>query len=192
MRHPERRGPVTQPRSIDILDRQIIEALQEDGRESFRAIAARLDVSEATIRNRYSRLCDSNVLQVTAVTNPLGLGYDGMAMIGIKTSGPAGPVADAIVTWREASYVVMTAGQFDLLVELVCLDRRHLLELINRVRTLDDVASTESFVYLELSKQLYDWAPGPGGVDRASTDRSKPRRALRTASCRALTERESE
>jgi Lrp/AsnC family transcriptional regulator, regulator for asnA, asnC and gidA len=160
------RGAVNRPQSIDRLDRQVIEALQENGRESFRKIAASLGVSEATVRNRYARLCRANVLQVTGVTNPLGLGFDAQAMIGIKTSGPVDAVADEISDWREADYIVLTAGQFDLLVEVVCTDRRHLLDIINRIRSLPTVVSTESFMYLELWKQLYDWGTRPDGSPR--------------------------
>jgi Lrp/AsnC family transcriptional regulator, regulator for asnA, asnC and gidA len=168
------RGPVESPRSLDRLDRALIEALQANGRESFRQIASNLGVSEATIRNRYARLCSENVLQVTGVTNPLGLGFEAQAMLGIKTDGPPEPVADEIAAWREAGYVVITAGQFDLLVEVLCTDRRHLLDIINRVRALDGVVSTESFVYLELWKQVYDWgrryagARGANGNDGGS------------------------
>jgi Lrp/AsnC family transcriptional regulator, regulator for asnA, asnC and gidA len=161
------RGPVGRPQSIDRLDRAIIEALQANGRESFRKIGSRLGVSEATVRNRYGRLCRANVLQVTGVTNPLGLGFEAQAMLGIKTNGPPEPIADEIAAWREAGYVVVTAGQFDLLVEVLCTDRRHLLDIINRVRSLDGVVSTESFVYLELWKQVYDWGRrfGNGAIE---------------------------
>ena len=155
------RGAVTRPRSIDDLDRRIIEALQENGREPFRRIADQLGVSEATIRNRYGRLCADRVLQVTGVTNPLGLGFEAQAMLGVKTSGPPELIADEIATWREADYVVITAGQFDLIVEIVCVDRHHLLDVINRVRALDGVVSTESFVYLDLCKQSYNWGTRP-------------------------------
>ena len=155
------RGAVTRPRSIDDLDRRLIEALQENGREPFRRIAAQLGVSEATIRNRYTRLCADGVLQVTGITNPLGLGFEAQAMLGVKTNGPPELVADEIASWREADYVVITAGQFDLIVEILCVDRRHLLDVINRVRALDGVVSTESFVYLDLWKQLYNWGAGP-------------------------------
>src|SRR6476659_9284665 len=81
------RGPVTRPRSLDAIDRGIIEALQENGRAPFRAIAAHVGVAEATVRSRYSRLVDDGILLVTGVTNPLGLGFEAQAMIGIKTSG---------------------------------------------------------------------------------------------------------
>jgi Lrp/AsnC family transcriptional regulator for asnA, asnC and gidA len=155
-----RRGPVSAPRRIDALDQGVIEALQENGRESFRAIAARLGVSEATVRARYARLCDDDILQVVGVTNPLGLGFE-QALIGVKASGPPQPVADEISSWEEADYVVITAGQYDLVVEIVATDRRELLELTNRMRALDGVVSTETFLYLDLVKQLYDWGTRP-------------------------------
>jgi Lrp/AsnC family transcriptional regulator for asnA, asnC and gidA len=153
---PARRGPVRGPRRIDALDQGIIEALQTNGRESFRRIADRLGVSEATVRARYTRLSASDMLQVVAVTNPLGLGFE-QALVGVKTARSPEPVADEIAGWPEADYVVVTAGQYDLLVEIVAADRRELLDLTNRMRAIDDVVSTETFLYLDMVKQLYDW-----------------------------------
>ncbi|MES1247220.1 MAG: Lrp/AsnC family transcriptional regulator [Actinomycetota bacterium] len=150
------RGAVTSASRVDDLDRAIIEALQENGRESFRRIASRLNVSEGTVRARYARLTSEGILQVVAVTNPLGLGFD-QALIGVKTNGPPSGVADEIARWAEADYVVVTAGRFDLVVEVVTRDRENLLELTNRMRALDSVVSTETFFYLEMWKQLYDW-----------------------------------
>ena len=152
-----RRGAVSVPRSLDDVDQRIIEALQKNGREPFRRIAADVGVSEATIRARYARLRDDNILQVTGVTNPLGLGFDAQAMVGIRTTGAPEPVAEEIAGWDEADYVVITAGQFDIMVELVCANRRELLDLTNRMRDLEGVVSTETFLYLDMVKQLYDW-----------------------------------
>jgi len=158
--HAERlessRGPIAPARTVDDLDRRIIEALQANGRESFRRIAVRLGVSEATVRARYQRLTGEGILQVVAVTNPLGLGFD-QALVGVKTSGPPDAVADTIAQWPEADYVIVTAGQFDIVVEVVAADRRELLDITNRMRALDGVVSTETFFYLEMWKQLYDW-----------------------------------
>ena len=153
-----RRGPVA-PARLDDLDRRIVEALQVNGRESFRSIASRLGVSEATVRARYARLTREAVMQVVAVTNPLGLGYE-QALVGIKTSGPPDEIADEISHWSEADYVVVVAGQYDIVVEVVAADRRHLLDLTNRMRALHGVVSTETFLYLEMRKQLYDWGSG--------------------------------
>jgi Lrp/AsnC family transcriptional regulator, regulator for asnA, asnC and gidA len=174
LRRPERRerrrGAVSAAPNLDRIDQGLIEALQQNGREPFRRIAADVGVSEATIRARYHRLCEDNILQVTGVTNPLGLGFDAIAMVGIRTNGPPEPVADAIAQWDEAGYVVITAGQFDLLVELVCADRRQLLDVTNRIRSLDAVVSTESFLYLELWKQLYDWGARVGNGARVAAN----------------------
>ena len=151
-----RRGPVAPVRPVDELDRGIIEALQHNGRASFRRIAAPLGVSEATVRARYSRLVSEGILQVVGVTNPLGLGFE-QALVGVKTAGAPGEIADALARWAEVDYVVVTAGQFDIIVEVVASDRGELLALTDRMRALDGVVSTETFVYLEMWKQLYDW-----------------------------------
>jgi Lrp/AsnC family transcriptional regulator, regulator for asnA, asnC and gidA len=169
---PGDRGAIRRPASLDALDARIIAELQGNGREPFRAIAEKLGVSEATIRNRYGRLVESRVLQVTAVTNPLGLGYDAMAMLGVSVEGPPERVADELATWREAIYVVITAGRFDVLVELVCADRSELLGLINRVRSVAGVTSTETFVYLDLAKQMYDWGSRPSVRENGSLERA--------------------
>src|SRR5438874_8788643 len=117
LRSDHNRGAVGGRRGLDRIDQSIIEALQKNGRASFRRIAADVGVSEATVRARYSRLRDDNILQVTGVTNPLGLGFDAQAMVGIRTAGAPEPVAEEIAAWEEADYVVITAGQFDILVE---------------------------------------------------------------------------
>ena len=159
----ERRGPVSRAPELDHVDRGIIDALQRNGRESFRRIASTLGVSEATVRARYGRLCSQSILQVTGVTNPLGLGFDAQAMVGVRTTGPPEVVADELARWAEADYVVVTTGRFDLLVEVVCADRRELLDVTSRIRSLPEVVSTETFLYLELWKQLYDWGAGRSG-----------------------------
>ena len=151
------RGAVSRTRSLDRVDRAIIEALQANGRESFRAIATRIGVAEATVRARYARLVDEDILQVTGITNPLELGFDAIALVGVNTTGSPEPVAEAISGWEEASYVVVSAGRYDVLVELVCADRRHLLEVTNRIRAVEGVETTESFLYLQLVKQVYAW-----------------------------------
>jgi Lrp/AsnC family transcriptional regulator for asnA, asnC and gidA len=132
-----------------------------------RKIAGDLGVSEATVRSRYRRLCAGNIMQVVGVTNPLELGFEAIAMLGIRVSGSPAVAGAEIAEWPEATYVVLVAGQFDLLVELVCVDRNHLLDVIGRIRSLDGVVSAEAFVYLSLVKQLYSWGTRDAGPARA-------------------------
>lgn len=140
---------------LDDLDDRLIAALRENGRAPFRRLAEQLGTSEATLRNRYARLVEGNVLAVTAVTNPMALGYDATAMLGLSVQGPPEDVADELSTWDEAVYVVVVAGRFDLLVEVVARDRRDLLAMMNRIRALEHVTASETFLYLDLRK--YDF-----------------------------------
>lgn len=143
---------------LDDVSKAIIEELQRDGRRSYAAIGKAVGLSEAAVRQRVQRLTEAGVMQVVAVTDPLQLGFARQAMVGLKVSGPLEPVADAVAELTEVDYVVVTAGSFDLLVEVVCESDTHLLELLStRIRTIPGVVGTETFMYLQLRKQTYSW-----------------------------------
>jgi Lrp/AsnC family transcriptional regulator, regulator for asnA, asnC and gidA len=142
---------------LDATAKRIIELLQEDGRISYAAIAKAVGLSEAAARARVQKLLDSDVMQVVAVTDPTQVGFTRQAMIGVRTEGDPMKVGDRLAEVPEVDYVVTTAGSFDLLVEVVCEDDPHLLDVIRQVRELDGVVSSETFVYLKLNKQHYNW-----------------------------------
>jgi Lrp/AsnC family transcriptional regulator for asnA, asnC and gidA len=143
---------------LDAVSLAIVEQLQEDGRRPYAAIGKAVGLSEAAVRQRVQKLLDQGVMQIVAVTDPLTVGFRRQAMLGINVDGDLDPVADALTAMSEVEYLVITAGSFDLMVEVVCEDDDHLLEVINkRIRTLPGVRSTESFVYLKLKKQTYMW-----------------------------------
>jgi Lrp/AsnC family transcriptional regulator for asnA, asnC and gidA len=143
---------------LDSVSKAIIEQLQEDGRRPYAAIGKAVGLSEAAVRQRVQKLQDQGVMQIVAVTDPLTVGFRRQAMVGINVEGDIEPVADALAEMGEVEYVVITAGSFDLLIEIVCEDDDHLLEMINkRIRALPGVRTTESFVYLKLRKQTYTW-----------------------------------
>ena len=143
---------------LDDLSKRIIEQLQEDGRRAYATIGRAVGLSEAAVRQRVQRLIESGVMQVVAVTDPMQVGFSRQAMIGITVEGDIVAVADALAEIPQVDYVVVTAGSFDVLAEVVCEDDDSLLELLNdRVRALPGVRSTETFVYLRLRKQLYNW-----------------------------------
>ncbi|MDQ0764227.1 MULTISPECIES: Lrp/AsnC family transcriptional regulator [Streptomyces] len=144
--------------NLDAVSLAIIEQLQEDGRRPYAAIGKAVGLSEAAVRQRVQKLLDQGVMQIVAVTDPLTVGFLRQAMVGIHVEGDVESVADALTGMSECEYVVMTAGSFDLVVEIVCEDDDHLLEVINRrIRAIPGVRSTESFVYLKLKKQTYMW-----------------------------------
>jgi len=149
---------VLEPPALDDVNRQIIGLLQRDGRMSYAALAKHIGLSEAAARQRVQRMLDGGVMQIVAVTDPLSVGFRRQLMIGIKVDGDVRKVAADLAAIPEVDYVVMCAGGFDLLAEMVCVDDDHLLALLNdQVRGIPGVQSTETFVYLKLIKQTYAW-----------------------------------
>jgi Lrp/AsnC family transcriptional regulator for asnA, asnC and gidA len=142
---------------LDSLSKQIIEQLQQDGRRSYAAIGKAVGLSEAAVRQRVQRLVDVGAMQIVAVTDPLSLGFPRQAMVGIRCGGDLERVAGHLAAMEEIDYVLITAGSFDLLIELVCEDDDQLLEILGRVRSIPSVTQTETFVYLKLCKQTYSW-----------------------------------
>ena len=149
---------VTADLALDDINKQIIEHLQRDGRMSYATLAKTIGLSEAAVRQRVQRLLDGGLMQIVAVTDPLTLGFARQAMVGLKVNGDLRAIADEIAAFPEVDYVVICAGGFDLLVELVCTDDEHLLDLLNeKVRTIKGVTVCETFMYLKLAKQTYAW-----------------------------------
>ena len=144
-------------RELDAIDRAIIEQLQADGRVPYTRLGAAVGLSEAAARQRVQRLLDADVLQVVGVTNPMSLGRRRMAMIGVRTSGRTDELAVTLQAMEDIDYLVITAGSFDLMCEVVVADDAALLELGNRIRSVPGVLSTETFIYLDLVKQTFTW-----------------------------------
>ena len=149
---------MSKSRVIDDVSLRIIEQLQQDGRQPYASVGKAVGLSEAAVRQRVTKLIDSGVMQIVAVTDPLQIGYNRAAMIGIAVTGDLEKTADELAKVPEVDYVVITAGTFDILIEVTCADDAALLEILNnKVRALPNVVRTETFVYLNLRKQSYNY-----------------------------------
>jgi len=155
---PSSRNSGAKPVQLDDVSKAIIEQLQGDGRRSYSDIGKAVGLSEAAVRQRVQKLTESGVMQIVAVTDPMQLGFYRQAMIGVRVTGDTTRVAEELGSLDAVDYVVLTAGSFDILAEVVCESDEDLIELLNkRIRSIDGVLSTETFVYLKLHKQLYNW-----------------------------------
>ena len=143
--------------SLDDADLAIINALQNDGRVAFAQIAEQLGVSPGMIRQRYSRLVEEGFLKVVAITNPMRMGYEAMAMIGIRAEGSKLlDVAEKISKLEEVIYMVISSGRFDIFAEVVCRDHADLLRFITeKLSTIEGVRESESFMHLKIVKEVY-------------------------------------
>jgi len=153
---------------MDKIDRAIIKALKEDGRTPYSRIAEQLRVSPGMIRQRVQRLNEQGILQVVAVTNPLKIGYHTMAFIGVKAEGNRlQEIARQIATFEEVIYLSICSGAFNLLVEVLCLDNSHLLLfLTEKLYSVEGVRDTETFISLDIVKEIYAWdSPAPVALE---------------------------
>jgi len=156
---------VSEPRSevfvLDDVDKAIIRELQVDGRMAYARLAPKVGLSQAAVRQRVNRLLDRGVVQIVAISDPLSLGLNTQAMVGITVTGDVRRVAAAVAAMEESEYVLITAGRYDVLAELICTDNDALLELVNdRVRAIEGVASTEVFSILKMEKLTFSWGTG--------------------------------
>ncbi len=143
---------------LDDLSKAIIEKLQQDGRRSYSGIGKAVGLSEAAVRQRVQRMVEAGVMQIVAVTDPMQLGFARQAMIGIRCTGDTTQIAERLAAIESVDYVVLTAGSFDAIVEVVCEDDDSLLDVLNtKIRALPGVLGTETLVYLKLIKQQYNW-----------------------------------
>ena len=151
-------SPATPSRELDDVSKHIIELLQRDGRRSYADIGKSVGLSEAAVRQRVQKLTEQGVLQIVAVTDPLKLGFHRQAMVGIRTTGDPFDVVEKLEKIDAIDYLVLTTGRFDILAEVVTRDDDEMTELLlKKIRAVDGVSSTETFTYLELRKQHYDW-----------------------------------
>jgi Lrp/AsnC family transcriptional regulator for asnA, asnC and gidA len=150
------------PLNLDEIDRGIIAALQAEGRRPYSRVAADLGVSESVVRYRVQRLEQAGLLQVVGIADPLRIGFDRMALLGLKVRpGSVRAVCEAVAAFPETSYVAATAGSFDVIVEVICRDTAHFTELLTgRLHAVDGVVTAESFLVLEIHKMAYGWGVG--------------------------------
>lgn len=146
---------------MDDLDLQILNALQEDGRTPFTQVAKKVGVAESTIRSRYASLVENGIVQTLAVIDPFAMGYNSPALIGITTeSGQINSVVRSLEKMPEVSYLVLTLGRYDLMVEVFCRDREHLTDLITvQIQSIPGIRDTETLVIGKIFKLSFFWQP---------------------------------
>jgi Lrp/AsnC family transcriptional regulator, regulator for asnA, asnC and gidA len=145
---------------IDDTSRRILEILQRDGRCPNTVIGRAVGISEAAVRARIHALTEAGVLQIVGLTDPSNMGFGVIAMIGVQANSDLNRIAELVSSWQETTYVVISAGSFDLLIEVVCKDNADLLGLVERLRAVDGVRTSETFIYISRHKLNYAWASG--------------------------------
>jgi len=141
-------------------DIALIRLLQADGRISFVDLAEKLGMAEKTARKRVAELRALGLIEITTVASPRAIGYNSVALIGIRVGGGATRlgIAERLFALNAVDYAVSTFGSYDVLAELVCRDNRELGEILDgSIRGMDGVREIEVFPYLSLHYQQPAW-----------------------------------
>ena len=153
---------------IDELDRRIIELLQSDGMLKNVVIAEQLSTSEATVRRRRARLQANDVIRVVAVADPFKLGFNIMAIIGVRIEqGYLKDVEKALNSMPEVRFLGVVLGAYDIMLEAWFKSSDEFLNFVTvTLAEIKGITRTESFQVMRLSKYTYDWGK-PTSLGRA-------------------------
>ena len=144
--------------ALDEVDRAILRELQFDGRVPYAELGPKVGLSPSAARQRLQRLVEDKVVQVVGVTDPMARGVQAMAMLGVRVDGDVRAVADELARCSEVVYSVLTAGTFDLFVEVVCRRGRDVLDFVNDVvRPVEGVTAVECFPYFGIHTHRFLW-----------------------------------
>jgi DNA-binding Lrp family transcriptional regulator len=155
------RHETTDPVALSQADIALVGALQRDARQPFTAIAQQVGTSEAQVRRRVRALVDDDVIAITAVADPRVFGLESLAWLGLSVEpSRVAEVAEAVVELPHVDYGVITAGELNVMAEAACATKDELYDLVLTVRSLPGVLRTETFVYLRLLRQNFEWSRG--------------------------------
>jgi len=146
--------------SLDKLDQRIIIALAEDGRRSYRDIARDLNVSEASVRQRVSRLTGDDLIRITAIGNLQALGFEVVAMVHFKVMpGRVEEYAQIISEYAAVRFVPISPRNADIIFQSLHANIASLHDFVRNElsRRMPDIVSTEIFPLVKTLKSSWTW-----------------------------------
>ena len=146
--------------SLDDVDHELITALQDDGRTSFRALAAVVHRSPSAVRSRVQRLISAGVIRIAAIKSG-GLSTNRFATgLGITLAGPSEPVRKFILESKSIEFAARSHGTHDFIATAVGSTSAEVLSTMEDLRALDEVAAVETWTHFDLVKEDYARAIG--------------------------------
>ena len=142
---------------MDAIDRQIIAALNEDGRAANAKIAKKVKVSEGTVRRRLKKLTSDKTIDIVTVQDPQKMGYQSEVLIGMQVEPDMlEEVASRMAEFKYTTLVSITTGTYDVFAWATLPNAESLGEFIrDHVGKTPGVQRTETFVSLGVRKRSY-------------------------------------
>jgi len=148
--------PGNQAKDLDDLDLKLIEELQKDVRQKAGHLARKLGVNRTTIIRRTQRLTDMHVIRIRTAVHPFALGYEGIAIIGLKCNpDKVREIANAVASYSNVQYVGICAGRYDITTWVVfqkLSDLRHFITV--ELGNIPGLRDTDTMIVYKLVKTL--------------------------------------
>lgn len=133
---------------MDSLDREILNILRRDARTPYTEIAAAVNTSEGTVRNRVDRLEDTGVIERFTVSTRTG-NVKAMVEISVAVDVDTTAVSECMAEWNEVDFVWQVSGEEDMVLVVDAADTRRVNDLITKARGLEEVKSTKTRLILD-------------------------------------------
>lgn len=144
--------------SIDLIDRELVELLRDDGRMSYRNLAREVRLSPTTVRSRVRRMIDDRILRIGAVVAH-GAHADRIKVgIGLHLGGEDTAVTRRLMSYPETEFAALSVGPFDLIATLSASVSGDVLSRLNDLKELTGVTGMETWFHLQTLKEDYSRA----------------------------------
>ncbi len=141
------------------LDREIIFELQKDGRASFSKLSKNLGISNSTIRRRVESLLKNGVITITAIPDPVKVGYNVVVVIGISADlKNIEPVIRQLSKDPCNHLIAATTGRYDIVSWSLFSSSQELTEyLTKRLARIKGITKAETLLSLDTKKRTFGW-----------------------------------
>jgi DNA-binding Lrp family transcriptional regulator len=135
---------------MDDLDHRLLGLLRNDARDSAASLAKQLKVSRGTVQNRIAKMQADGVIQgFTVRTRPELESERVRAVMTIAVEGERSrAVVRALQGIPAVAAIHTTNGRWDLVAELDVATLIEFSRTLDRIRTIEGIASTETAIFL--------------------------------------------
>jgi len=140
---------------LDELDKKILRELQQDARISFKTIAQKVGVSEATIFVRVKKMQERGVIKsFSAIVDPTAIGRELTAIVLVRATPQTYPgTLDALKKIDDIYEIYDVTGQYYSILKIRTSGTQGLGKIMDEVGKIDGIAGTETIVVLRTVKE---------------------------------------
>lgn len=158
------------------LDRQIVAALQCNGRATWQQVARAVGASESTVSRRANRLINQGIVRIAGLADPLVCGFGYPVLLQVECAvGAVGSVARALAARPDVRFLSLLTGSYDLVLEIIVSSRAHLATvLIDQLNSVPGITRTTTESVVRNFKTSYDWSRDLLGGSAAAVEAKTP------------------